>query len=513
MTKYFFLIFNLIGLMFFKSFFENEAVSVNHNFPATVTIGLEYEVEIKINKNEINGFAELRQFLPVGFNATVIECKGGSFSFSDREVKIIWMTIPSEKEFSVKYKVSVLSSAESGGLVDGMFSYLDNNQKVIVNLQQKKINVNAPLPGSEYALNASRMSNDSAIKMNNLPVYCSRIVNNLFKPNQILVEVQIKNDSVTGFAKLEELVPIGYTASVDVAQNAVFTFVDQKAKFLWMSFPFEKEFTVTYILTPNSENVADSVYITGYLSFTLAEVSKKFTIGQSLVSLKSNKTLSSQLPNAQVKTEEITEAGNDSKIAANTSSSEVKKDTTTPSINNIAPVIKEVKNDEALVATAAKTTEEKVEPKVEAKVEASVTPEKEIQPEEKKSETLAEAASNINSGTTSSSPLGLEKGSSAIPEAQKGISFRVQICATHTPTDVTYFKDTYKINEDIYAEMHEGWHKFTLNNVDTYGAARNKREEIKQNEMVKGPFVTAYNSGSRITVQEALMIANQKWVR
>jgi hypothetical protein len=52
-----------------------------------------------------------------------------------------------------------------------------------------------------------------------------------------------------------------------------------------------------------------------------------------------------------------------------------------------------------------------------------------------------------------------------------------------------------------------------LNNVNTYQLARNKREELKQNELIKGPFVTAYNSGARITVQEALMIANQKWVR
>jgi len=60
--------------------------------------------------------------------------------------------------------------------------------------------------------------------------------------------------------------------------------------------------------------------------------------------------------------------------------------------------------------------------------------------------------------------------------------------------------------------MHDGWHKFTVGAFDVYGDARNHREDVKGENKITGPFVTAYNTGNRITVQEALMISKQQWV-
>ena len=45
---------------------------------------------------------------------------------------------------------------------------------------------------------------------------------------------------------------------------------------------------------------------------------------------------------------------------------------------------------------------------------------------------------------------------------------------------------------------------------DRYRAAREQRQAyLDANYNFPGPFVTAYNNGERITVQEALMIAKQ----
>ena len=61
-------------------------------------------------------------------------------------------------------------------------------------------------------------------------------------------------------------------------------------------------------------------------------------------------------------------------------------------------------------------------------------------------------------------------------------------------------------------EFHEGWKKYIVGKYGQYKEARDYRETIRS-KGIENPFVTAYNSGKRITVQEALMVSNQQWVR
>ena len=58
----------------------------------------------------------------------------------------------------------------------------------------------------------------------------------------------------------------------------------------------------------------------------------------------------------------------------------------------------------------------------------------------------------------------------------------------------------------------EGLDKFMVGNFSEYKDARSHREVIKQ-KGCSTAFVVAYNGAKRITVQEALMITNQKWFK
>ncbi|MDC0338175.1 hypothetical protein OAN33_01430, partial [Flavobacteriales bacterium] len=94
-----------------------------------------------------------------------------------------------------------------------------------------------------------------------------------------------------------------------------------------------------------------------------------------------------------------------------------------------------------------------------------------------------------------------------------GVSFRVQVLAAHKTVDKKYIQKRYSgYSNKLNLDNHEGWIKYTTDGVNTYEGARDTRNGIKKYDF-PGPFVTAYNSGERITVQEALMLSSQKWVK
>jgi cell division septation protein DedD len=89
----------------------------------------EYNVEVKIKKGGVKGFAKYQEVLPAGYNAKGDKLYGSSFSVSDGKLKFVWVSLPVDEELVVSYVLEKTASASADAKLDnGEFSYLENDQ-------------------------------------------------------------------------------------------------------------------------------------------------------------------------------------------------------------------------------------------------------------------------------------------------------------------------------------------------------------------------------------------------
>ncbi len=103
-------------------------ISINANFPSSMNPGSSAEAEVKINKGAVGNFAKYQLDIPLGYMVSAIEVKGGNFTFENQRAKIVWVSVPSEPEFTIKLKVQANSDAKTATLSQ-KFYYLENNEK------------------------------------------------------------------------------------------------------------------------------------------------------------------------------------------------------------------------------------------------------------------------------------------------------------------------------------------------------------------------------------------------
>ncbi len=460
MIKLGFFFFNFIGLLFIGFFGEDDVV-IDHKVPSQIHVGEKLPVSLEINKSQILGFAKLDVKIPAGFTATAGETKGASFTFSGQQAKYIWFELPTEEIITISYYLEPMPGTFGKFDVAATFSWVKNAQRVDYHIPVKTVEVvsgSAPsaedTPATPLISEPLTESAGTFADIGEEPILTGATPASFIEgmQNEVICTRTVEMISATE-ARVDLMV------SVDNIQGFVKVF--EVAPKGCTTLRMEDDGAV---VTPDKNTI----------KFFWFEVPQSKSIA---LSYKINCTSDlATAPNIIGKVSYIHD------------NEPVEREVINAGSTSLSPVVIVTPPNTGNNQTAQNTTEPKVEPKVEPKKDPVLTPK--VEPK------TTTTQNNVTS----------------IPSPETGVTFKVQILAGHRVVNKQYFSSKHQYGESFGIENHEGWVKYTTGKFGEYKNARDERERLKSNyNSLPGPFVTAYNNGERITVQEALLINKQQW--
>ncbi len=439
------LIANFILALTLENVFQ-AGVTINVQAPTELVAGTEFEVKVTIQKGDLQSFSRLQQTFPAGLKATSYISSNADFTFEDKRVRFIWLRLPAQNEFTVVYKIKADERLKGTFSIDGKFSYIDENERKSVSSTSQPI-VILPSPNIDPSLVVDIHDFEEKVIPYIAPataepqMACIRQAP-VKEGDEYIVNLLVNKESKQKFAKIEENIPSGYKAVSVNPGEAIFTYRNNTAKFLWMNLPSDPYFLISYKLIPENPGAKTPV-INGKFSYLEGEKTISIDIkqtGQNLASLSPS------------------EIGN----LINTINA--------PQFANKTPEKETVSQEVAREKPPRK--------------EAIKTPVRES-----------------------------KNARSYLLEPEEGIYYRVQLAAGHKTVNIQQYFKKYNLDKEVRKEYHEGWQKYSIGSFKVYKEARDYRVHIWNTTVIDDAFVSAYNNGQRITVQEALMIANQQWYK
>ena len=446
------------------SIFNQSDLNVNFNIPNKVIAGKSFILDIEIDKGNIADFSKLQLDLPKGFSAELLDGKKGTFTFFDQKLKLIWLSLPKSPVFKVQIKINVEDYKVGTFNFSGKISYLvggNRQEKILITPKfivdtAPKSRVVAEKPQSIITENKSQFD-----------LQCLRTFNkaNTTPGKTFIVELSVKKNGVTGLGKIIDNLPQGFIATEIKSNGAIFSTSGNQVKFLWMTLPSQENFIVSYKVKVDKNIIGDKI-IDGKISYLKGNDTKSILINGTTIKIIPE---SDTLKNTIAQTE-VTETAQQTELIEPTEPTEIVQQTKT------------IKQNEQTETAQQTELIEQTEPTE-----------------------IVQQTETIKQNEQTEITQQIKKDNS--------VNYRVQICALKKQVNINYFVNNHQIKEPIYANMHQGWHKYTVGKFMIYKGARNYREIIKDQHKIEGPFVTAYNNGTRITVQEALMISKDQWVQ
>ena len=379
-----------------------------------------------------------------------------------------------------------------------------------------------------------------------------------------------KTKDIERFARFYQELPIGLTAEEDETQNAIFYFKNQQAKFIWMpgALPEVDTFSITYkvhvditlsgkIVIPgqfvyikNNERAEIKVDPIEVTILNTSAVGDSNLVSEDMGKTSTTVTTASGTTTNTLNTKRAIEiTGNEAKVSIvlykkGVNNTFAKVEEKIPdgmeavSVDNAGALFtfdnqtakylwENLPEGDSLIVSyklkkkdgSAVTNQDLAFVGQFSYLDGNKTINREIKPDKKYQAPLV--ADNTKTTTAEQDNVTQSENNKEVDTQQEQqaqvtstVSYKVQICALKEKRrSVRYLQKVCHLNEAISLEDNEGWKKYTIGNFLVYKEARDRRVSLWKTTPVKDAFVSAYNNGNRITVQEALMIANQKWIQ
>lgn len=466
------LLINLIGLLVVDALFLAD-INITQDVPSTMEAGSEVRVTMNITKGDLGGFAKLQLDLPPGMSVTAIETKGASFTFADQKAKFIWMALPSGPSFKISYTLGADATASGSLNINGRLSFIEDNERKTYDLPTATVLVTGGTPTPVVATITEPIVNDPGAMdlvsaAGGAPVGTIPVA--VIDYAQGVAPIQGPGNvggsrTITPLSAQEMMVEVvvrkGDIRGFGKLQEAIpagFMAVEHRSGEAIFTAQ-DRVVKFVWLNLPSSAELNVS-----YKLRSISPQEGQFNIDGEFGYLLNDETQKAVLGTSKffVGTEALkqmaqqVEAGGGEPIAKTEPKDTVKQ-----------------KTEPEPVRTAPPAPKPKPDP-----------------------------------------PVTEPKPKPTISGPEKGILYKVQITAAHREVGRSYFQARHKYGGEFSIERHQGWIKYVTGRYANYKEARDQRVTFVQaGHNFPGPFVTAYNNGERITVQEALLISNQKWVQ
>lgn len=273
------------------------------------------------------------------------------------------------------------------------------------------------------------------------------------------VSVNLNKNGISGFAKLDLLIPPGFTVVEDELAGSAYRYKDGKAKFIWMALPASNAFSVSYKLTAD-QGLSGPQILEGAFSYIDGTDTKKYRLPKAIVMVISDAVASAE-NNANNYSLSSEQKDADAQVAANDRSR--------------GSVAEETYSNSNYSSSSSDV---------------------------RSSDVVANTVSSPQQNTSS------VRVTNAYKEVE-GLVYRVQVLAGYDLRDAQSISSKYGLTEELTVTEHDGMYKYVLGEFNQYRAAKALSNELRNTTALPGPFVVAYKDGYRITTAEALNLLTE----